>query len=908
MKKILIIVAFLSILSQISLAKEAVSEHSPEILPNNVVLDLAPGEENEQRITLSDQVSTILEVGRYFEKNYPGDFINGDLSEDVRQFFPHLSNQEVYDREELIRDGVKIYRYAKGIYDKIKSKLLTPEAPPLVVAEEDYDIYTPEPYVDAGENKVLIITDIKKVLSYGPDKKDYEAYKARYERKLKEQAQKENPDAFEQLSQVLSKLNWKKLPFYGLVYDYPIIGNKGIGRWDIDSENKELKATLLSDKTSTNNQDQLRTILRVKIPEGYSIPAFNTQYASKPKIDFSGSQNICGHDAFMPIPEREDIYEGQDQIVYKENLAIPVVLKVADSKQPIQLDAKIEFALCSKQAPCRQVSLNPKLSLEAGSGFSSSVSNYVTQNFNYLPATSLEDVEITKAIYDEENKTLKLSILNSGLIGKPDIYINAGAHTRFSRPRIAIDDDKITALFDVSGEYTNLSDREIEVILVKDAYNALRTRIEVSAASIFDFASERLTLGILLMAMLGGFILNFMPCVFPVLSLKLLSVAEFGAQNDKTLKKSFALTALGIYLTFFMLALLLSVIKSLGYAIGWGMQFQNPLFVVFILFVITLFIAQIKGFYTISIPSKLLMVSQKLGDKSAWRHLFTGFLVVLMATPCTAPYLGTTIGFALAGNPIDIFAVLSAVAIGISLPYLLFIFMPDISVFVPKPGSWMEKLEHWMNFLLVLTIIWLLSILWSQTEAWTIFRVVLYLGIFFGLIWFRQHIVDDIEYQETQEYIKKSAQKMIRISFWIIAVLLFIGASWDVKSSFAVARQETSQTTTQQLNLAEIAADVKQGRIVLVNVGASWCLTCTYNDYLVFGNISVKKLINQYNIKVINIDWTNYSTEILQFMERFGRVGIPFSILFSPNIPEGMVLPEIMTERELSDILRSVAQ
>lgn len=908
MKKFLVIVVFLSMLSQISLAKESVSKNTPEVLPNNVVLDLAPGEEDEQKITLSDQVGTILEVGRYFEKNYPGDFINGDLSEDVREFFPYLSNQEVYDREELIRDGVKIYRYAKGIYEKIKSKLLTPEAPPLVVAEEDYDIYTPEPYVDVGADKALVITDIKKVLSYGPDRRDYEAYKARYERKRQEQVQKENPDGFEQLSMVLSKLNWKKLPFYGLVYDYPIIGNKGIGRWAVDEHNKELKATLLSEKTATNNQEQMRGILRVKIPEGYVIPAFNNKYAAKPKIDFSASQNLSNSDIYMPIPMRSDIYEGKDQIVYQDNLAIPFVVTITDPKQPVKLNAKIDFSVCSKQAPCRQVSLTPQLDLEAGIGFSSSVSNYITQNFNYLPSTSLDDVEITKAIYDAENKTLRLSILNSGIIGKPDIFVNAGAQTIFSRPRIAVDGDKMTALFDVSGDNTNLADREIEVILTKDAYNALRTRVEVSAASIFDFMSERLTLGILFMAMLGGFILNFMPCVFPVLSLKLLSVTEFGAQNAKTLKRSFALTVVGIYLTFLMLALLLSIIKSLGYAVGWGMQFQNPLFIMFILFIITLFIAQIKGLYSINISSKLLTFSQRLGDKSALRHIFTGFLVVLMATPCTAPYLGTTIGFALAGSPVDIFAVLSAVAIGISLPYLLFIFMPDISVFVPKPGPWMEKLEHWMNFLLILTIIWLLSILWSQTDAWTVFRVVIYLSLFFGLIWLRQHTINDIETQDTQEDIKKSAQKMVRYAFWFVSVLLFIGASWDIKSSFTASRQETAQTTTKQLNLSEIAAAVKQGRIVLVNVGASWCLTCTYNDYLVFGNISVKKLINQYNIKVINVDWTNYSTEILQFMERFGRVGIPFSIIFSPNIPEGMVLPEIMTEREFSDILRNVAE
>ena len=280
-------------------------------------------------------------------------------------------------------------------------------------------------------------------------------------------------------------------------------------------------------------------------------------------------------------------------------------------------------------------------------------------------------------------------------------------------------------------------------------------------------------------------------------------------------------------------------------------------------------------------------------------------MVVLMSTPCTAPYLGTTIGFALAGSPLDIFAILIAVATGISLPYFLFLAIPNISVFVPKPGPWMEKLEQWMNFLLFLTIFWLLSILWSQIGAWPVFRLSGSLLVFWTLIWFRKKVTEHIETNEPEEEIKQGAQRIVRRFFWLLSFLLFALAVWDIRSNFVAAQNNSTKT---QLNLPQISEEIKQGNIVLVNVGASWCLTCTYNDYIVFGNLSVKKLMNHYHIKVINIDWTNYNSEILQFMERFGRRGIPFSILFSPNIPEGMVLPEIMTEREFSEILRSVGE
>ena len=317
--------------------------------------------------------------------------------------------------------------------------------------------------------------------------------------------------------------------------------------------------------------------------------------------------------------------------------------------------------------------------------------------------------------------------------------------------------------------------------------------------------------------------------------------------------------------------------------------------------------AKKRGLYSISLPEKLEQKLLRRSGKNDWLPLLTGVLVVVMSTPCTAPYLGTTIGFALAGSTLDIFINLLAVALGLSVPYLLVCFMPDITAFIPKPGPWMNKLNTVMRIMLLLTMVWLFSILWAQTEAWTCIRLAVYLCLFLLLVWFRYLLLNQIAVSELEAEVKNGVVRLIGLGFVLLSVLIVVGSSWDVTHSFYRQREQEIQTKTRQIDFTEIAADVRAGKTVIVNVGADWCLTCTYNDKLVFGNIGVKNLLDRYNVKMINVDWTNYSAEILNFMSRYGRRGIPFYILFSPNIPEGMVLPEIMTEKDFREIIQNVA-
>ena len=192
-----------------------------------------------------------------------------------------------------------------------------------------------------------------------------------------------------------------------------------------------------------------------------------------------------------------------------------------------------------------------------------------------------------------------------------------------------------------------------------------------------------MSLTLLLTAVLGGFILNFMPCVFPVLSLKLLSLTRFGAGRPENLRRNFIYTVLGIFAAFEVIALFLSLLKLAGHGIGWGMQFQNPGFLVVMIFAVAVFMSVVWGFVGVRSPQWLENRLSSVEAREKLPHLLTGMLAVFMATPCTAPYLGTAVGFALAGTVADVWLVLNAVALGLSLPYLLVLAWPALAAAFP---------------------------------------------------------------------------------------------------------------------------------------------------------------------------------------------------------------------------------
>lgn len=870
-----------------------------------VTIAINPEEENIKEIGFSDIADTFFEVGTYFNNNYPDDKINSNLKPDIAKFFPDLTTQQLYDRETLIRNSIKIFRWSKEKIAEIKAKFLAPDVPVLTYKDSDYEVPEKQPYVDVGKDNTLITTDIKKVLSYSSDPKEVESYQAF--RKRKEDTSKIEA-AFPQiarLKRIYEKIEIKKLPFYGLIYADPKTNGEGISPW---LEQNHVKIRLATEVSRLEQNPQIRGVIHFMLDEDWRLLAFAHGHFPSLKVNFSHSRNLKDCSIFNPVPHRT-LFDDGDLITYAGNFAVPFICSVPDTKAPADIKADVSFSLCNSEKKCLTGETAPELQILPGNGFNTTMQNFITQSFTHLPDTTEEnivfrDVSIETNRQSPSGQTLRLIADGKDSFDRPEFFIRTTEENiAFGRPRIAIDGSRVSARIDIITPDSSLIGKNIEITVLTNRSHVYRFDKKVTSSSIFDINSTRLTVGLLLLAVLGGFLLNFMPCVFPVLSLKILSLTRFGAKNTAHVKTSFSLSALGIFTGFSVLAAVLSVLKIMGQNLGWGMQFQNPLFLTAMIFAILMFLAQLYGIMPFSISFGKLGAKRFSPPVEAF---FSGILVVIMATPCTGPYLGTTVGFALAGTPFDIFAILSAVALGLSLPYLLLLLSPDLSVFVPRPGPWMQKLHRFMSFMLLLTLVWLFSILLAQSSWLTTCGISLTALVFYISLYLYRRILAEAEISSdgTTEH-NRRIRRVLHIICSSVLIVLFGLALIIGSAGFANHQKNIAGQSSTELDFNRIGDYVEAGENVLVKIGADWCLTCGYNNLLVFNNLSAKELYERYKVRMINIDWTGYNPEILDFMSGYGRRGLPFYILYNKNIPEGLVLPEILNLMEFEKILHN---
>ena len=349
----------------------------------------------------------------------------------------------------------------------------------------------------------------------------------------------------------------------------------------------------------------------------------------------------------------------------------------------------------------------------------------------------------------------------------------------------------------------------------------------------------------LFIAFVGGVILNFMPCVFPVLSLKIYNVLSQQQQNinNKTIKRNFLATILGIIFSFFVLSLITVLLKSLGHSLGWGFQFQSPIFLSFMILILILFSLNLIDVFSIDIPfffKKFLNKVINFNKKSSefLQNFLLGSFITILSTPCSAPFIGTALGFAFISPNQVIFLIFFCISLGLSSPYIILATKPQILSFLPKPGLWMKKFKYFLSFLLILTAIWLTSVLLIQVNT--------------------------------------------------------------------INNNDSNNNNWLDFDTIKLKELVNENNIVFVDITADWCLTCFYNKKTVLDRKKVKNIFEKHDAKKMRGNLTKPNKEINEYINSFGRFGIPVNVIYSPSAPQGILLSEVLTVRNLLSTFESI--
>ncbi|MDX2028064.1 MAG: protein-disulfide reductase DsbD family protein [Alphaproteobacteria bacterium] len=616
-----------------------------------------------------------------------------------------------------------------------------------------------------------------------------------------------------------------------------------------------------------------------------------------PQIDWKESISDVGNlesaALLYPAPQRYSAY-GLETIGYKSNVVFPIDAKLRTPGKALNIEASLDLLVCS--AICVPKNFTLKLAIPEGEAKASTEAGLIEKFRDLIPGDTMKSGFILKSVTND-GESLSVGIESRNTLQAPDIFIENDKNIAFGAPITTMGEHKFSAQFkvkpaDLLPESTKLSDLQLTLTIV-DGDKALEQSIKappISAAPESSSAST-ISLGlVVLFALMGGLILNLMPCVLPVLSLKILSVVSHGGGDAKTVRHSFLMTAAGILFSFLVLAGLAMMLKELGMAVGWGVQFQQPMFLVFLILILTVFAANLWGLFEIHLPRFLADSLDKDYHPKMAGDFTTGAFATLLATPCTAPFLGTAVGFALASGPGIILLIFTMLGLGMAVPYLAIALFPRLAIALPKPGRWMMWLRWLLGVALAATAIWLVWILGAQIP----WRFAVFVGLCMG------GIVLLLGLKKTS-----ASRRLVMIGlldFAIVAVAMTLAGSLLPRETGNVER------LWLPLNEKAIVASVDEGKVVFVDITADWCLTCKANKKFVLSRPDIAQRLFHGGIVAMQADWTNPDPVIAQFLQKYGRYGIPFNAVFGPGAPQGIILPELLTSTNVTEALEQAAK
>ena len=640
------------------------------------------------------------------------------------------------------------------------------------------------------------------------------------------------------------------------------------------------KIILVSESTTLQPKDSLYLGIKFELEKDWHTYWENPGDAGEGAvIKWSLPDGVSTSEILWPGPERIPV---DPLMTFGYNNEVILLTKISTSDKidfPIELNAQVSWFTCKDI--CIPQDGNVSIVINEGELTKSSDYAEIKQYVDKLPKEFLENYKVEKL---EEKYFLQSTLENNKF---DSIYF-------FPREYGLIDYVE-NQIYEKNENSFSLEVKASKTGMKLPYFDGVIKAINSEGTFFFDvnfplnIQNEDKNLFLLLVfAFLGGLILNIMPCVFPILSIKVLRFIQYSEDSSVETYKFGLSYSLGVILSFLLIALILIGLKSSGEVIGWGFQLQYPL-VISILFY--LFIA--LGFLFMS----NLVIGSQLGNlnslvkvkNESFESFLTGILAVVVASPCTAPFMGSAIGFALLQPSFNSILIFLSLGIGFALPYLILSIKPTLLSFLPRPGPWMETFKQFMAFPMWASALWLLWVLSGQVDSDTVILVLIG-GLALSLsLWLLEKNTTEIKL--VKWILRGTAIVLIGFSIYIIPT------SYSTKKEIFTKDEIYSEQRLRELR--------NSNQIVFLNFTADWCITCKVNERVALKTQKVQKILKSESINYLEADWTRKDEMIASKLEEFGRSGVPLYLLY-PSKGKPIILPEILTEDILIKYLLEV--
>ncbi|UNC48816.1 protein-disulfide reductase DsbD family protein [Enterobacter huaxiensis] len=565
-----------------------------------------------------------------------------------------------------------------------------------------------------------------------------------------------------------------------------------------------------------------------------------------------------------PTPERFDV-AGITTQGYHGDVSFPIILH---GKVPERLDGVLTLSTCSNVCVLTDYPFSLDLTSSTGGDFDYAYSRAM----GTLPLSS----GLTSSL-SARYAAGKLTVTAQRDAGwqEPSLFIDGMDDVDFGRPAFSVRDGSLVATVPVTDSWgeaaPNLSGKQLSLVLA-DSGQAQESSLTIGQSA----PAPAFSLGwVLLMALAGGLILNVMPCVLPVLAMKLGTLMQTERQARGQVRRQFLASVSGIVASFLALALMMTVLRLGNQALGWGIQFQNPWFIGAMALVMVLFSASLLGLFEIRLPSGTSTFLATRGGNGLAGHFWQGAFATLLATPCTAPFLGTAVSVALAAPLPLLWGIFFAMGIGMSLPWLLVAAWPGLAQKLPRPGRWMNVVRVALGLMMLGSSLWLLSLLGVHIGILPVITlvVVLILALLLATAW---------------RYRWQTALRAGALAFVAAGAVAFVTASGGDNSRH-------DRVNWQPLSEQAIARAQAENKRVFVDVTADWCVTCKANKYNVLLRDDVQDALSAPDVVALRGDWSRPSASISQFLTTRGSAAVPFNQIYGPGLPQGHVLPALLS-------------